>query len=642
MTMKKTVILLLVSFLLLPATLLAKKKKAEIAVPKSVLTMDEQQYFDSLYFLAITQEQCHRLDSAINLMQTAVNFYDSALMSRGYEVGMSLDAPIDEEDDRPLGKPVTSIEAPGLAAALFFLSNQYRQQNNAVGSIVNIARATAIDSVNYWYNDAHADLMMVLKRTEDAQVVYERLARNYPDKSQPLYALSDIYLRQDSTDKCLDVLNRLEEIEGGSPQLTEYKFFILQKAGRAEEGFEEYRKLITNHPYNVQYRIKLGDLQMQNAQIQDAKKTYDEAAVIEPDNAYVWIALSNYYSMTGNQAEADSLVTEALVNPNLDVETKNTVMTEYLKGTYRKFATYRERLKAGQADVEPLDTTALLHKVDELFSTVTAQHPSAPEFYELQSEWFSTQRKDSIAAECIRFAVDLKPTNPEYWERYLYYSTSWLPKDQMIARCDEALKQHPDMQAAYLVKAWVYVQLDQRDKAIDQYLLAIDHVTPPDANQISSLWGNIGDLYHLDNLDEKAYECYEKSLKYNPNNFAVLNNYAYYLSQAQKELSRAESMALKVVQKYPTNSTYLDTYAWILYLEGSYVLADFYQQKALENLEPDATDVSTLYDHYGDIKVKNNDIKGAVELWKKALECTDCKEPEPIRKKISSAETLGF
>ena len=637
-------LLILLTLLLVPTLLSAKKKKKEIVVEeKAVLTLDEQQHFDSIYFLAITQEQCHRADSAIMLMQEAVNFYDSALMAHGYEVNsVSLMSPVDEEDTRPIGKPVNSKVAPGLAAALYFLSNQYRQQNNAVGAILNIGRATEIDSVNFWYNDAQADLMSRLKRNDDARRILERLARQYPEKSEPLYSLSDIYLQIDSTDLCLKTLNRLEELEGVSSQLTEYKFYILQKAGRAEEGFEEYRKLIEKYPYNVHYRIKLGDAQMQNAQIQEAKKTYDGAAAIEPDNAYVWVAQANYYSMTGDQAEADKLVAAALTNPNLDVDTKNTVMTEYLKGTYRKFAVYRERLKAGQTDVEPLDTTALLQKVDELFATVTAQHPSAPEFYELQSEWFNTQRKDSIAAECIRFAVDLKPTNPEYWERWLYYSTAWLPKDQMLARCDEALIQHPDLQPAYLIKAWVYVQQDDRDKAIEQYKLAIEHMTTPDANQISTLWGNIGDLYHLDKKDDEAYDCYEKSLKYNPNNFMILNNYAYYLSEAQKDLSRAEAMALKVIQKYPDNPTYLDTYAWILYLEGSYVLAEFYQQKALDNIEEGSTDNSTLYDHFGDIKVKNNDIKSAVEMWKKALDCTDCDEPEKIKKKISSAETLGF
>lgn len=641
--MRKIILFLLAFILVLPTALSAKKKKkTEVVEAKPVLTMDEQQHFDSLYFLSITQEQCRRIDSALILMQQAVNFYDSALMAHGYETGMSLDKPVDEEDDRPIGKSVSSKEAPGLAAALYFLSNQYRQQNNAVGAVVNIARATAIDSINFWYNDAHADLMMALKRTDDARAIYERLVRHYPEKSEPLYALSDIYLRLDSTNECLQILNRMEELEGVSAPLTEYKFYILQKAGRMEEGFAEYRKLIDRYPYNVKYRIKLGDVQMQNAQIAEAKKTYDEAAAIEPDNAYVWVAQANYYSMTGNQAEADKLVANALVNANLDVDTKNTVMTEYLKGTYRKFATYRERLRLGQTDVEELDTIALFKKVDELFMTVTAQHPSSPEFYELQSEWYNTQRKDSMAAECIRFAVDLKPTNPDYWERWLYYSTAWLAKDKMIARCDEALAQHPDLQTAYLIKAWAYIQQEQNEKAIEQYLAAIDHVVPPDANQISTLWGNIGDLYHQDGIDEKAYECYEKALKYNPNNFVILNNYAYYLSQAQKELSRAEAMALKVIQKYPDNATYLDTYAWILYLEGSYTLADFYQQKALDNINSEEPDNSTLYDHFGDIKVKNNDIKAAVELWKKALECTDCKDPEAIKKKISSAETLGF
>lgn len=623
----KLMLLLLVC--LLPMVASAKKKKQVQSEPRPLLTQAEQQWFDSLYVQAVTQDLVHNADSSITLMREAIDYYKERIAASGRTVSLDGSAP----------NAVCTQEVPGLAAAFYFLSQQYRQRNDGGHALGNIQAAVAIDSVNYWYSEEEADLLMAMRQVPLALKSYERLVRQHPDKSEPLYSLADIYLRMDSVDACLRMLDRMEELDGLNPQIAQNKFFILQGAGRLEEGFDAFRKLIAQYPYDVRYRLKLGDLQMQNAQIEQAKKTYDEAAAIDPDNAYVWVAQANYYSMTGNQAEADKLVAGALMNANLDVETKNEVMTEYLKGTYRKLSTYRQQVSAGNVTME-LDTTALFNSIDSLFVKVSAMHPTSPEFYELHAQWLNTQDKDSLAAECMRFAVDLKPTSKQYWEQLLYHSTGWMQKENLLNLCDEALDADSTLQTAYMVKAWTYVQLKQNDKAIEQYQLAINHLTPPDANRISSLWGSIGDLYHADGNLDKAYECYDKAVTYNPQNYNALNNYAYYLCQAQRDLSKAESMALKVIQQYPDNPTYLDTYAWVLYLEGSYVLADFYQQKAVDCIDPKDTDMCTLYDHFGDIKVKNNDLKGAVEQWKKAIQCTDCTNPEDIQKKIDSAELL--
>lgn len=631
---------LLLLLCLLPSTLVARKHKAQNEPLQPLLNLDEQHYFDSLYFNAITLEQRGMADSALLVMNGATQYYDSMLSVAGYVINAHFPA----EAPKPLGKhqrtPAAS-QVPGLAAAYFWLSNYHRQQNQALPAILSIERAVAIDSVNYWYTEAEGDLFLALKRVEDACVCYERLVRQYPEKSEPLANMSEIYLRMDSVDLCLKTLDRLEALEGVSPQLTQYKFSILHQAGRMEEGFDEYRKLIARYPYNAQYRIMLGDLQMQNGQIAQAKKTYDEAAAIEPDNAYVWIAEANYYSMTGDQVAADTLVASALTNVNLDVDTKVEVMQEYLKGSFRKLSQYREQVAKGDVYSE-LDTMALFHTVDGLFTEVAVMHPTADAVYELQAEWRSAMGQDSLATECMRFAADLKPTSMDYWERMLVYATRWMPKEGIVKMAAEVSQQHPSCQTAYLVSAWANLNLERQQEAIAQYRLAIDNMTPPDANKVSQLWGNMGDIYYqLDSLDQ-TWDCYEKAVKYNPTNYSALNNYAYYLSEARRDLVKAEQMALKVIQKYPDNPTYLDTYAWILYLEESYMLATFYQQHAIDCLPADETGNCTLFDHYGDMLLKNNDLKGAAEQWRKALQCTDCEDSErtQIEKKLESAETL--
>jgi Tfp pilus assembly protein PilF len=128
----------------------------------------------------------------------------------------------------------------------------------------------------------------------------------------------------------------------------------------------------------------------------------------------------------------------------------------------------------------------------------------------------------------------------------------------------------------------------------------------------------------------KAYEAYEEALKYNDKNVMVLNNYAYFLSLDKKDLKKAERMSAMAVKLEPDNSTYLDTYAWIFFVQGNYTLAKIYIRSAVDK---DKTNSTALLDHYGDILFMTGDTEGAVEQWKKAKEAG--MESETLDKKIA-------
>ena len=48
----------------------------------------------------------------------------------------------------------------------------------------------------------------------------------------------------------------------------------------------------------------------------------------------------------------------------------------------------------------------------------------------------------------------------------------------------------------------------------------------------------------------------------------MLNNYAWYLATSGRKLKKAYNMSKKTVEAEPDNSTYLDTFGWILHLMG--------------------------------------------------------------------------
>lgn len=87
---------------------------------------------------------------------------------------------------------------------------------------------------------------------------------------------------------------------------------------------------------------------------------------------------------------------------------------------------------------------------------------------------------------------------------------------------------------------------------------------------------------------KEAVQAIERYLDLNPSGMEelplmILNNYAYYTATHKGDLQKAEKMSAITISKSPTNSSYLDTYGWILHLQGQDELAFFYLKKAQLN-----------------------------------------------------------
>ena len=108
----------------------------------------------------------------------------------------------------------------------------------------------------------------------------------------------------------------------------------------------------------------------------------------------------------------------------------------------------------------------------------------------------------------------------------------------------------------------------------------------------------------------------------------VLNNYSYYLSLRDEKLDYAEQLSKKTILAEPNNSTYLDTYAWILYKQKKYAEALIYIKRAYLN-GGDKNDV--IVEHYGDIQYKNGNLDEAVQLWEKSKELGNKSEQLQIK-----------
>ena len=168
-------------------------------------------------------------------------------------------------------------------------------------------------------------------------------------------------------------------------------------------------------------------------------------------------------------------------------------------------------------------------------------------------------------------------------------------RDHAIA----ALKYYPMQPVFYWYAGVASAVMENNEDAVTYLEKGRRYTT--DKMQMSEFDAMLGDIYHQQGEEDKAFDAYDRTLRNNPDNALVLNNYAYYLALKNQDLDKALEMSTKAITMEPDNATYLDTHAWVLYMKGNYKEAEKHMKKAMKLLKtPDAT----YQEHYEAILMK--------------------------------------
>ena len=98
-------------------------------------------------------------------------------------------------------------------------------------------------------------------------------------------------------------------------------------------------------------------------------------------------------------------------------------------------------------------------------------------------------------------------------------------------------------------------------------------------------------------------------------------------------------MSYKTVTASPNNATYLDTYAWILFMQERYTEAKLYIDQALKN-DTDSVQSAVIIEHAGDIYAMNGNIDQALKYWQEALKLAPKDDQALIERKIKQKKYI--
>lgn len=98
---------------------------------------------------------------------------------------------------------------PNASSALYELAQYYLFLKQVPQGQAALEKAVENDPDNYWYSQGLANLYQQQDEKEKAMKLLEDMSIRFTDKLDPLYALLDIYNRQEQYDKVIATLNGL-------------------------------------------------------------------------------------------------------------------------------------------------------------------------------------------------------------------------------------------------------------------------------------------------------------------------------------------------------------------------------------------------------------------------------------------------
>ena len=458
-------------------------------------------------------------------------------------------------------------------------------------------KAFHYDNSNYYYGMLLANMSKELNLNQEVVDIYSHLLELYPDKLELHFEMANAYADNGEIEKAIKALDELEKSVGVSEALAINKFRLYSVIDNKEKAFEEIQQIIDKNPGDLRYIILMGDLYMDDSQKEKALSYYKQAEIIDPDYPALILSMVNYYERTANSEAAQHELRNAITGTTMDVDTKIQLLTRYL----------------GVLQQNSLD----LKQANPLFESLFEQHPNNTQINLIYGNVLSLQDDYTNAVKQFEIYIEDNPDNPVGYEQIIRVA---LPKEDFLKVREvttKALEYLPQEPQFYYYLGAVSYQEKKYKEALSIFEKGIKNAKFNNPILESDFYGQIGDLNYFLGNEQTAFSSYEKALQLNPQNLPVLNNYSYYLSLDKRDLDRAELMSGITVKAEPLNPTYLDTYGWILYEQGSYIMAKIYIEKAIEYEDGPSAEV---YEHYGDVLFKTGEENKAIEQWKKARE----------------------
>jgi len=483
---------------------------------------------------------------------------------------------------------------PSNAASIYELSNIYLQMGKLKESLFFAKKAASISPDNIWYQLALAENYKQNRIFDKSIKVYGNIVKNHPENINAHYEMAGIMVRAGNLNNAINEYNKIEKKIGVVEDVIIQKELIYINLNKIDKAVGELNKLIESNPEEPRYYGMLAELYQANGFNDKAMDIFQKMLLLDPDNSQVHLALANFYRTQGKKDLYFNELEIAFKSKAMDIDQKIEILFTFFS--------------LSESSNEITDYAL------KLCETLVKIHPNEAKAHAIYGDYLYREGEINKSFDVFKTVLKIDKSRFLVWRQVLQIESELKKFEAMQKDSKEAIELFPNQAILYLYNGIANIQKKSFDVAIEMLNKGVE-LTSDNKYLLASFYSNLGDSYHSKKDTGASDQSYDKALEYDPDNIYVLNNYSYYLSLRGKNLEKARKMSFKTIELNPDNTSFQDTYGWILYMSGNYNEAKFWIEKALKNggnLRP------IILEHYGDILFKLEQEEDALFYWKDA------------------------
>ena len=449
------------------------------------------------------------------------------------------------------------------------------------------------DKTNPWYHLLMGECYMGLVKYDLAVKSFREVAKLNPDDPEILYQIATAQLYAGKTSDAIATYDELERKSGPYEELSLQKHQLYMEIKDITKAGMELEKLANAFPEEPRYWGMAVQFYQKNGNAVKAEEAMNEMLKSDLENGQVHYQLSEYYAAKGEDKKSYDELKLAFKTTDVSIDQKVMILLRYLTLT----------------DIKP----EFLPQAYELLALTDQTYPNEAKTHSIYGDFLYRDGRRVEALARYRKSAELDASKKMIWEQILTLESELSDFKSMAADSRKAMEYFPSQPEFYYYNGLANQRLLEYDKAIDSYSIGKELVID-NKQLLSQFYSSLGETYHYQGNHEKSDQSYDESLRIEPENAFVLNNYSYYLSLRKVKLEKASQMSKRSNELSPGQASFEDTYAWVLFQEGKYAEALIWIEKSLSH----GIKNGELLEHQGDILFRLGRTADAVEKWKEA------------------------
>ncbi|MBN1307693.1 MAG: tetratricopeptide repeat protein [Chitinispirillaceae bacterium] len=460
--------------------------------------------------------------------------------------------------------------------------------------------------------------------------------KNHALSSDEKRIVSTIYLKMGEIAQAAAVL---ETIEKKTDEELYSLGLIYESLGNLEKALFNYYRCYQQKPAAIHVGLKVGRMMLQEKKYAQADDFLVEMQKKSGLLADIYRLRASVAIEGGDTAGGVAFFDSALAIDSLHEGTLRSKAQYHLgrNDFPPAIECYEKLVGSNPAGEVYRRTLALLYfyndqfaESEKLLKTMLESSMDDYELHYLLGLVFSGIGNADLARMEFEKSLALQPENKEAWYelcRMLIRKKSYREAADIADRFTQIL---PHEAIAWRTRG----QIESLNKNYHEAVASLKKAVALDSLDMYS-WFELGSALERNRDFDRSAKAFRKVLKLRPGDPATLNYLGYMWAERGKNLDTAKQFLEQALRQEPHNGAFLDSYAWIFYQLGNYDSAFAYLQKATERIYDDPV----LFHHLGDVLVKRNELKGAMNAYYRSLEF-NADDSAVIRKKIVDLEIV--